>query len=72
MAKTVAQMTTDELRILLEELIERKLMEMLRDPDAGLELRPEFEQRLRKLDQRVRTGDRGRDFDEVMGELGFT
>jgi len=72
MPKTVAQMTTDELRALLEELIEQKLVALLADPDVGLELRPEFEQRLRELDKRVQKGERGRDFNEVMAELGFS
>lgn len=34
----------------LELLIERKILEILGDPDAGLELRPEFK---RKLEQRL-------------------
>lgn len=72
MPKTVAQMTTEEFRALLEELIERKLRELLADPDAGLEVRPEFEQRLRELDKRVQEGDRGRDLDEVMDELALS
>ena len=72
MPKTVAQMTTDELRLLLEDLIERKLLELLADPDVSLELRPELKQRLLELDKGVQAGERGRDFDEVMAELGLS
>lgn len=35
----------------LELLIERKILEILGDPDAGLELRTEFE---RRLEQRLK------------------
>ncbi|MDH4137416.1 MAG: hypothetical protein OEW09_11990 [Anaerolineae bacterium] len=44
----VAELTVDEFKQIIEEVVERKLSEMLDDPDKGLELRPEFEQRLRR------------------------
>jgi len=41
--KKVGDLTTDE----LEHLIEAKILEILGDPDAGLELRDEVKERLR-------------------------
>ncbi len=39
----VAELTVDEFKQIIEEAVERKLSEMLGNPDAGLELRPGFE-----------------------------
>jgi hypothetical protein len=43
---TVNELTIDELKALIEEVVEEKLQEMLRDRDEGLSLRPEVEERL--------------------------
>ena len=43
---TVSELSIDELKALIEEVVEEKLQEMLRDPDEGLSLRPEVEKRL--------------------------
>ena len=43
----VAEMTVDELKSLVQEVARRTVLEMLTDPDEGLELREEMEQRLR-------------------------
>jgi len=49
----VKEMTIDE----LEEFIEQKLLEILGDPDSGLELKPDFQKkleiRLKKASQRI-------------------
>jgi len=42
----IADLTPEELRDILREVIEEKLKEFLFDPDYGLELREEIEQRL--------------------------
>jgi hypothetical protein len=46
--KTVAEMTAAQLRTLIQSAVKEALQEILRDPDANLELRPEFEERLRQ------------------------
>lgn len=46
MTTVVAQMTKAELEELLETIIERKLMEILGDPDEGLEVREAVRDRL--------------------------
>jgi len=43
---TVATMTVTDLKALIRDTVEEVLLEILSDPDAGLELDPEFEQRL--------------------------
>ena len=42
---TVSELSIDELKALIEAVVEEKLQEMLRDPDEGLPLRPEVEKR---------------------------
>lgn len=48
MVKKITDLTVEQLRILIEELVEQKLEEYLGDPDKGLELRPEFVRKLKK------------------------
>ncbi|MBZ5563975.1 MAG: hypothetical protein LAP13_16340 [Acidobacteriia bacterium] len=46
--QTVKDLTIEELKAVIGEVVEEKLRELLTDPDAGLALRPEVEERLRK------------------------
>jgi len=43
----IAEITTLQLKALVQSAVKEALQEVL-DPDAGLELRPEFEDRLRQ------------------------
>ena len=52
----VAEMTVQELRTLIQNTVREVLQEILRDPDAGLELRPEFEARLLEAQEYVASG----------------
>jgi hypothetical protein len=45
--QTVKDLSVDELRAVIGEVVEEKLREVLDDPDAGLALRPEIRERLR-------------------------
>lgn len=71
MSTTVAQMTTDELKEMIESIIDQKLAELLADPDNGLALRPEVEQKLRRQAILVAAGERGQSLDDVMQQLGL-
>jgi hypothetical protein len=71
MAGTVAEMTRDELSALIEEAVERKLMEILRDPDEGLEVSEQVLARLQRQRAAVADGERGQSLDEVVSELGL-
>lgn len=46
--RTVKDLSTEELRALIGEVVEEKLHELLTDPDAGLAIRPEIRSRLLK------------------------
>ncbi len=63
---TVAEMNKDELREMIEVLIEQKLLEILGDPDEGLEIRKPVRERLLRQKEAVAAGDRGQPFEEVV------
>ncbi len=45
---TLKDLSIEELRDLIAQIVEEKLQELIFDPDEGLSLRPEVEQRLIK------------------------
>jgi hypothetical protein len=57
---TIAQMTQEEFREMLETVVEstveRKLLEILGDPDEGLEIRSEVKERLLRQRQATPAG----------------
>jgi hypothetical protein len=57
--KTPARMTVEEFREVMEEAVERKLTEMLGDPDKGRTLRATVERRLTRSLRASRQGERG-------------
>jgi len=59
-AARVADMTPAELQRMIESSVERKLIEMFRDPDAGLELRPEIAEGLLRQEREFAAGKRGK------------
>jgi len=68
---TVAEMSKDELREMIESLIEQKLLEILGDPDEGLEVRKPVRERLLRQKEAVAAGDRGQPFEEVVQQTGM-
>jgi len=71
MATTVAQMTKEELRNMIEETVEQKLLAVLGDPDEGLEIREVVRDRLLRQREAVGAGERGRPFADVVQQLGL-
>jgi hypothetical protein len=69
MNKPIGEMTAEELREVLGELVESKLIEILGDPDQDLELRDTLRQRLDVQHQAVAHGERGESLDEVARRL---
>lgn len=59
MARPVAEMTDDELRELVGTAVERKIVELLGDPDTGLALRENVRKRLLRQKRAVAKGERG-------------
>ena len=71
MSVTVAQMSKDELREMIEVTIEQKLLELLGDPDEGLEIRRSVRERLLRQKKAVAVGERGEPFEDVVRRLGL-
>ncbi len=46
--QTVKDLSIEELKTIIGQVVEEKLRELLIDPDAGLALRPEVQDRLKK------------------------
>lgn len=67
---TVAQMTKEELREMIETIIEEKLLELFGDPDEGLPIRKTIRERLLRQKEAVAKGERGEPFEEVIQRLG--
>ena len=65
----VAEMTVQELKTLIQNTVREVLQEILRDPDAGLELRPEFEARLLEAQEYVASGGRLLSMGDLTSEL---
>jgi len=66
MTTTVAQMTQDELREMIESLIEQKMVELLGDPDEGLEIREALRTRLLRQREAAAAGERGEPLEDVV------
>ncbi len=69
MTITMTQITVEELKVLISETVKETLLETLRDPDVGLELRPEFESRLRESRDYVEGGGELIPMDEMLHRL---
>jgi DNA-binding GntR family transcriptional regulator len=71
MTVSVAQMSRDELREMIEVTLEQKLLELLGDPDGGLEIRESVRERLLRQQKAVAAGERGKPFEDVVRQLGL-
>ena len=74
-AETIARMTQSEFREMLETVVEatveRTLLEMLGDPDEGLEIRSDVRKRLLRQREDVVAGQHGQPLDEVLRQMGL-
>jgi hypothetical protein len=72
---TVAQMTQSQLREMLEAVVEatveEKLLEILGDPDDGLQIRESIRERLVRQRKSVASGRYGQPLEDVVTELGL-
>ena len=75
MTNTVAQMTKEELREIIESVvestIEQKLLEILGDPDDDSEIQQTLRDRLLAQKGAVEIGERGQPFEEAIQQLGL-
>ena len=67
----VLPVSEEKLRLLVEEIVEEKLLELFGDPDEGLEVLPELIERLKKQRKRVKVGERGIPLEEAVRALGL-
>jgi len=59
------------IQAIVETAIERKLIEILGDPDEGLMIREDIHDRLLRQQRAVAAGERGLPFDDVVQKLGL-
>ena len=71
MATMVARMTERKLKEMIETTVERKLLELLGDPDAGYVLKPALPKRLLRHKRKVRSAERGEPLAELAQRLGL-
>ena len=71
MTVTVAQMSKDEFKEMLEMTVEQKLLELIGDPDEGLEIRKSVRERLVRQKKAVAMGERGEPFEDVVRRLNL-
>jgi len=64
-------MTKEQLREMIGETIEEKLIELLGDPDEGLAIRSSVRARLLRQRRKVARGERGESLDDVARKLGL-
>jgi len=69
MSSTVAEMSRDELREIIESSIERKLTEFFSDPDAGLEINESLREQLLRQEEDFEHGHRGKAFTDAIAHL---
>jgi hypothetical protein len=72
LTQPISNLTVQDLKTIIEEIIERKLSEYSYDLDAGLELRPEVAQELERSMRETSKGIRGTDATEVSKRLGLS
>jgi hypothetical protein len=68
---SVARMTKEQLRQMIGETVEEKLIELLGDPDEGLAIRRTLRARLLRQRRKVASGERGESLDDVARKLGL-
>ncbi len=72
MATQVADLSVEELRQVIQDTVRATIEDLLRDPDAGLELHADLQARLAQSVADVREGGMTYSADEVAAKLGLT
>lgn len=67
----VKDLSVEQLKALVGEAVEEKLEELLGDPDIGLELREEVEERLRSSLNAMQSGEKGIAIEQVANQAGL-
>jgi len=64
-------MSKDELTDIIATTVEQKLLELIGDPDEGLQIRQSVRERLLRQKKAVAAGERGEAFEDVVRRLGL-
>ena len=68
---TVADLTVDEFKKIIDDSIEQKLLELFADPDEGLELRESFVAELKNSLKKTKIGVNTKSAKEVAATYGI-
>lgn len=69
--KSLARLTAEDLKQIVEDAVEKKLYEFVQDPDHGLKLRPEVRKRLQRTLVAERSAKKGIPASQVAKKLGL-
>lgn len=69
---TVADLTVDQFKDLIREVVTQTLTEVLGDPDEGLELRDDIKVKIQQSLAAVKAGEKIIPAEEVAAKLGLT
>jgi hypothetical protein len=67
----VADLTIDEFKDLIREIVTQTLLEIFGDPDEGLELQEEIKERLQRSLAKTQTNGETRPVQDVANKLGL-
>ena len=68
---SVAELSVDELRNLIKEVVSQTILEMFGDPDEGLEIRDEIKERLHRSLSTPSTSMETRPVQDIAATLGL-
>ena len=70
-ADTIGQMPRTDFIRRIEAVVEQKLVEILGDPDAGMDLQEPIREQLLRQQQAIQAGERGQPLEDVLQQLGL-
>ncbi len=71
MSTGTLNLNAEELRSLVEEMVEEKLSTIFHDPEDDLELTDELKRVLANQTNRIKSGERGESLEDVVSRLGL-
>ncbi|MBA2737345.1 MAG: hypothetical protein H0U50_11240 [Pyrinomonadaceae bacterium] len=69
MSVKVLQITVEDLRQVVDEMVEEKLAVLFKDPEDDLEFTDELKEILARQSERIKRGDRGEALEDVVARL---
>ena len=71
MNTNVLQISIDDLRRMVDEMVEEKLTTLFKDAENDLEFTDELAEIFARQDERIKNGDRGESLADVAARLGL-